>query len=454
MTESSNQYRFMTETPVQQLVLKLAAPTVISMLITSIYNMADTFFVGRISTSASGAVGVVASLMAVIQAIGFMLGHGAGSIISRRLGQQDEAGASRFASTSFFTALAVGLLLTAVGLSSLPAMMRMMGSTETILPHACAYARYILLGAPVMIASLVLNNMLRYEGRANFAMVGLVTGGLLNIALDPILIFGAGMGVGGAGLATALSQGVSFCILLSMFLRGKTVSRLSLRSFTRSPREFGQILVTGFPSFGRQGLASIASMLLNLAARGYGDAAVAGMSIVSRIFMFILATVLGIGQGFQPVAAFNYGAHKYQRVRSACLYTIFLGTIVVAVVSGACFVFAAPLVQLFRDDPAVVAIALPALRFQCAAMLLQPAAAGANMLFQSIGKAGRATFLSCCRQGIFFIPLILTLPRLFGLTGLELCQPVADVLTFAVSMPLMMHFLRRLLPDEPADPAI
>lgn len=454
MTESSNQYRFMTETPVQQLVLKLAAPTVISMLITSIYNMADTFFVGRISTSASGAVGVVASLMAVIQAIGFMLGHGAGSIISRRLGQQDEAGASRFASTSFFTALAAGLLLTAVGLSNLPAMMRMMGSTETILPHACAYARYILLGAPVMIASLTLNNMLRYEGRANFAMIGLVTGGVLNIVLDPILIFGAGMGVGGAGLATALSQGVSFCILLSMFLRGKTVSRLSLRSFTRSPREFGQILVTGFPSFGRQGLASIASMLLNLAARGYGDAAVAGMSIVSRIFMFILATVLGIGQGFQPVAAFNYGAHKYQRVRSACLYTIFLGTIVVAVVSGACFVFAAPLVQLFRDDPAVVAIALPALRFQCAAMLLQPAAAGANMLFQSIGKAGRATFLSCCRQGIFFIPLILTLPRLFGLTGLELCQPVADVLTFAVSMPLMMHFLRRLPPDEPADPAI
>lgn len=454
MTESSNQYRFMTETPVQQLVLKLAAPTVISMLITSIYNMADTFFVGRISTSASGAVGVVASLMAVIQAIGFMLGHGAGSIISRRLGQQDEAGASRFASTSFFTALAAGLLLTAVGLSNLPAMMRMMGSTETILPHACAYARYILLGAPVMIASLTLNNMLRYEGRANFAMIGLVTGGVLNIVLDPILIFGAGMGVGGAGLATALSQGVSFCILLSMFLRGKTVSRLSLRSFTRSPREFGQILVTGFPSFGRQGLASIASMLLNLAARSYGDAAVAGMSIVSRIFMFILATVLGIGQGFQPVAAFNYGAHKYQRVRSACLYTIFLGTIVVAVVSGACFVFAAPLVQLFRDDPAVVAIALPALRFQCAAMLLQPAATGANMLFQSIGKAGRATFLSCCRQGIFFIPLILTLPRLFGLTGLELCQPVADVLTFAVSMPLMMHFLRLLPPDEPAAPAI
>ena len=448
MTESSNQYRFMTETPVQQLVLKLAAPTVISMLITSIYNMADTFFVGRISTSASGAVGVVASLMAVIQAIGFMLGHGAGSIISRRLGQQDEAGASRFASTSFFTALAVGLLLTAVGLSSLPAMMRMMGSTETLLPHACAYARYILLGAPVMIASLVLNNMLRYEGRANFAMVGLVTGGLLNIALDPILIFGAGMGVGGAGLATALSQGVSFCILLSMFLRGKTVSRLSLRSFTRSPREFGQILATGFPSFGRQGLGSIASMLLNLAARGYGDAAVAAMSIINRIFLFIIAAVLGIGQGFQPVAAFNYGAQKYQRVRSACLYTIFLGTIVVAVVSGGCFIFAAPLVRLFRDDPAVSAIAVPALRYQCIALLLQPAAGIGNMLFQSIGKAGRATFLSCCRQGIFFIPLILTLPRLFGLTGLELCQPIADTLTFLISMPLMMHFLRRLPPDE------
>lgn len=453
MADNSQQYRLMTETPIQPLVLRLAAPTVVSMLITSIYNMADTFFVGRISTSASGAVGIVASLMAVIQAIGFMLGHGSGSMISRRLGQKDEAGASRLASTSFFTALAAGVVLGVCGLAGLEPLMRLLGSTETILPHACSYGRYILMAAPVMIASLVLNNMLRYEGRASFAMVGLVTGGILNMVLDPLFIFGFGMEVGGAGLATALSQCVSFCILLSMFLRGKTVSRLSLRSVTRSPREFLLMLTTGFPSFGRQGLASIASMLLNIAARGYGDAAVAGMSIVNRIFMFILSTMLGIGQGFQPVAAYNYGAGKYKRVRAACLYTIFLGSMVVAAVSMICFVFAGPLVQLFRNDPDVVAIALPALRFQCLAILLQPACTAANMLFQSVGVSGRATFLSCCRQGICFIPLILTLPRTWGVLGLELCQPIADVLTFCISIPLLVQFLRQLAAKEEPGPA-
>ena len=308
------QFRKMTETPIPKLILSLAAPTILSMLITSIYNLADTFFVGQISTSASGAVGVVSSLMAIIQALGFMLGHGAGSIISRSLGSQNTQAANRFASTSFFTALAFGLILAVLGLATLPSFMMLLGSTETILPHACAYARPILMAAPLMMSSLVMNNILRYEGKANFAMIGLVTGGVLNIVLDPVFIFGFGMGTAGAGLATALSQSISFCILLSMFLRGKTVSQFRISAVTRSPAEFGTILMTGLPSFGRQGLNSIGGMLLNIAARSYGDAAVAGMSIVSRIFMFIISVAIGTGQGFQPVAGFNYGARKYRRV--------------------------------------------------------------------------------------------------------------------------------------------
>lgn len=253
-------------------------------------------------------MGIVSSLMAIIQALGFMLGHGSGSIISRSLGSQNTDAATRFASTSFFTALVFGGIITAAGLLTLPDFMMLLGSTETILPHACAYARYILLAAPIMMSSLVMNNILRYEGKASFAMIGLVTGGLLNIALDPLFIFGLGMGTAGAGLATALSQTISFCILLSMFLRGKTVSQFRITAVTRSPAEFGTILMTGMPSFGRQGLNSIGGMLLNIAARGYGDAAVAGMSIVSRIFMFIISVAIGTGQGFQPVAGFNYGA--------------------------------------------------------------------------------------------------------------------------------------------------
>ena len=441
---SALQFRRMTETPIPQLILSLAAPTILSMLITSIYNLADTFFVGQISTSASGAVGVVSSLMAIIQALGFMLGHGAGTIISRSLGNRDTTAATRFASTSFFTALVFGVVLAVAGLGTLPHFMMLLGSTETILPHACAYARPILIAAPLMISSLVMNNILRYEGKASFAMIGLVTGGVLNIALDPLFMFVFGLGTAGSGIATALSQSISFCILLSMFLRGKTVSQFRLSTVTREARDFGRILLGGAPSFGRQGLNSIGGMLLNLAARSYGDAAVAGMSIVSRIFMFIISVAIGVGQGLQPVASFNYGARKYRRVRQAAIFTIEAAFCMLVVLVGLCWVNGDALVRLFRDDPAVTAVALPAFHYQCLAMLLQPIIVVANMTFQSVGASGRATFLACCRQGVFFIPLILILPRTHGLFGVEICQPIADVLTFLVSLPFLIEFLQQL----------
>ena len=441
---SALQFRRMTETPIPQLVLSLAAPTILSMLITSIYNLADTFFVGQISTSASGAVGVVSSLMAIIQALGFMLGHGAGTIISRSLGSRDTTAATRFASTSFFAALVFGVVLAVAGLGTLPHFMMLLGSTETILPHACAYARPILIAAPLMISSLVMNNILRYEGKASFAMIGLVTGGVLNIALDPLFMFVFGLGTAGAGIATALSQSISFCILLSMFLRGKTVSQFRLSAVTRKARDFGRILLGGAPSFGRQGLNSIGGMLLNLAARSYGDAAVAGMSIVSRIFMFIISVAIGVGQGLQPVASFNYGARKYRRVRQAAIFTIEAAFCMLVVLVGLCWVNGDALIRLFRDDPAVTAVALPAFHYQCLAMLLHPIIVVANMTFQSVGASGRATFLACCRQGVFFIPLILILPRTHGLFGVEICQPIADVLTFLVSLPFLIAFLQQL----------
>ena len=441
---SALQFRQMTETPIPQLILSLAAPTILSMLITSIYNLADTFFVGQISTSASGAVGVVSSLMAIIQALGFMLGHGAGTIISRSLGSRDTTAATRFASTSFFTALVFGVVLAVAGLGTLPHFMMLLGSTETILPHACAYARPILIAAPLMISSLVMNNILRYEGKASFAMIGLVTGGVLNIALDPLFMFVFGLGTAGAGIATALSQSISFCILLSMFLRGKTVSQFRLSAVTREARDFGRILLGGAPSFGRQGLNSIGGMLLNLAARSYGDAAVAGMSIVSRIFMFIISVAIGVGQGLQPVASFNYGARRYRRVRQAAIFTIEAAFCMLVVLVGLCWVNGDVLIRLFRDDPAVTAVALPAFHYQCLAMLLHPIIVVANMTFQSVGASGRATFLACCRQGVFFIPLILILPRTHGLFGVEICQPIADVLTFLVSLPFLIAFLQQL----------
>lgn len=435
----------MTETKIPTLILRLALPTVLSMLITGIYNLADTYFVGQLNnTSASGAIGVVASLMAIIQALGFMLGHGAGSHISRSLGAKDADTATRYASTGFFTALLLGGILSIVGLFTLDGFMLLLGSTDTILPHAAGYAFYILLAAPIMISSLVMNNILRYEGKAFFAMIGLVFGGILNMILDPILIFSCGMGTAGAGLATAISQCVSFLLLLSAFLRKKTVSRFSLFRITKKPKEFFGILAVGLPSFGRQGLAAIAGMLLNVAARGYGDAAVAAMSIVSRIFMFLMSVVLGIGQGFQPVAAFNYGAKKYRRVRDAALFTVAAATVAVVVFGSVCYLFAPELIRAFQNDGEVLSIALPAFRYQAIALIFEPVIVSCNMLYQSVGRAAIATPLAMCRQGIFFLPLILTLPSAFGIAGIQAAQPLADVLTFLVTLPFFILFLSRL----------
>mgnify|MGYP004649045811 FL=1 len=450
--EESNrarQYRMMTETKIPTLILRLALPTVLSMLITGIYNLADTYFVGQLNnTSASGAIGVVASLMAIIQALGFMLGHGAGSHISRSLGAKDADTATRYASTGFFTALLLGGILGVVGLFTLDGFMLLLGSTDTILPHASGYAFYILLAAPIMMSSLVMNNILRYEGKAFFAMIGLVFGGILNMILDPILIFSCGMGTAGAGLATAISQCVSFLLLLSAFLRKKTVSRFSLFRITKKPREFFGILAVGLPSFGRQGLAAIAGMLLNVAARGYGDAAVAAMSIVSRIFMFLMSVVLGIGQGFQPVAAFNYGAKKYRRVRDAALFTVAAATVAVVVFGSVCYLFAPELIRAFQNDGEVLSIALPAFRYQAIALIFEPVIVSCNMLYQSVGRAAIATPLAMCRQGIFFLPLILTLPSAFGIAGIQAAQPLADVLTFLVTLPFFILFLSRLSKDR------
>ena len=446
------QYHKMTETPIPRLILSLAAPTILSMLITSIYNLADTFFVGQLSTSASGAVGVVSSLMAIIQALGFMLGHGAGGIISRSLGSQDTHAATKFASTSFFTALTFGAVLAVLGLATLPDFMMLLGSTETILPHACAYARPILIAAPLMMSSLVMNNILRYEGKASFAMIGLVTGGVLNIVLDPVFIFGLGMGTGGAGTATALSQSISFCILLSMFLRGKTVSQFRLSAVTREPREFLQILAGGAPSFGRQGLNSIGGMLLNIAARSYGDAAVAGMSIVSRIFMFILSVAIGVGQGLQPVASFNYGARKYDRVIRTLRMTIFCAVAVTTTGFLLGHFAPRPVAMLFvGGDGADAAGLIDAAAYGLRIVLLLFPIVGFQIVtsnfFQYIGKPKKAILLSLTRQLLFLVPLLILLPPHLGVKGVWIAMPIADSIATLLAAVLLFFQIRKLRRD-------
>ena len=442
------QYIKMTETPVARLVVTLGIPTTISMLVTSIYNMADTAFVGALGTSASGAIGVVFGYMAILQAIGFMFGQGSGSQIARMLGRRDGESANRIASTGFLTAVALALAVALASWFCLDDLLRFLGSSETILPYARSYCSFILLGAPFITGSFVLNNILRYEGLAMKAMIGLVTGAVLNLVLDPLLIFVFHMGTAGAGLATALSQIVSFCILLSMFLRGVTQSRLSFRSYSRDIRDLLWIIAIGFPSLLRQAMSSIGTIILNRCARGYGDAAVAAMAIVSRISMFIFSVGLGLGQGYQPVCSFNYGAGKYGRVRAAFRATLRITMVVLVFFSVGVYLAAPWLVRFFRDDPEVIAIGVQALRYACFVMWLLPVSVLTNMTLQSSGKALPASFLALLRSGLFFLPVLLILNRVLGITGIEVAQPIADILTAVTSIPFVLYFFRHL-PQEP-----
>lgn len=443
-TTQEVQYKKMTETPIPKLILMLGIPTTISMLVTNIYNMADTYFVGKIGTSASGAVGIVFGLMAIIQAFGFMFGHGAGSIISRRLGAQDVESAAKYASTSFISALLAGTGIMVFGLLFLNPLLRLLGSTETILPYARTYAIFILFAAPFMASSCVLNNILRYEGRAALAMIGLTAGGILNIFGDWILMEGFHLGVLGAGISTAVSQTISFFILLFMFLSGKTQSKLAVKWITHDMGDVLLICKTGLPSLMRQGLSSVSTMVLNSYAGIYGDAAVAAMSIVNRICFFVFSFGLGIGQGFQPVAAFNYGAKKYGRVRRAFFFTLFAGELILGTIAVVGMFFPAELVGFFRNDAEVIAIGQIALSAQLAALFFQPLSVCSNMMFQSIGKNAIATFLSVLRSGICFIPSIVILSGLFGLAGVEIAQTVADILTFFIALPFAIKFLKEL----------
>ena len=441
-------YVKMTETPVSRLIISLGIPTTISMLITNIYNMADSYFVSQVSLSAGGATSIVFGIMSILQAFGFMFGHGAGSNISRMLGSRQIDRASKYASTGFFSALICGFLIMSVGLIFLEPLMRLLGSTETILPYAIDYGMWILIAAPAMTASCVLNNILRYEGMATLAMIGLTTGGILNMALDPLFIFTFDMGIAGAGLATALSQYISFCILLSMFLMKKTQSRLSARLAAGEPRILGDIIITGLPSFARQGLNSVSTMVLNAQAKVFGDAAIAAMGYVGRTSSLIFSVGLGIGQGFQPVSGFNYGAKKYSRVKKGTLFTLGFGAAFIGVISAVCFIFAPDIISLFRTEKEVIEIGSEALRIMCVFLLFLPISVVGTMLFQSIGKSISALILSCLQSGAVFIPLCLILPSFLGVLGIEMAQPVAYFVSALVSLPMTLRFLKSLPKDD------
>ena len=448
---SEQQRQLMLTEPIGPLLFKKAAPTVLIQLITVIYNTADTYFVAKIDTAASAAVGVVFSLMAIIQATGGSIGMGATSLISPMLGQKRVDDASTVGTSAALMSVLAGTLIGALGLLLLKPLVGLIGARDEVVPYAMDYARYILLAAPFMTTAFVLNNILRSEGQALYSMLAMITGGILNLFIDPLLIFTCGMGIAGAALATMLSQMTSFVIMAIIFLRDRSIVRLRPKHIGRKPSVYLHIVRMGVPTLFRQGMASLSSALLNIQAAPFGAAAVAAISIANKLYMFVRHVVLGIGQGFQPIAGYCFGAKRYSRVKKVFWYATVSMTVIGLAIAAAVFFFREPIMRWFRDDPEVVRVGSLMLRFLCVTIPLMGFSTYVNQLYQSLGFAVGATILASCRQGIFFVPLVFLLPYLFGLDGIVAVQAGADLLTCFVSIPFLIFFFKKYLSAPDAE---
>lgn len=445
-TQHRDNYEFLTQAPVSRVILTMAVPTIVSMLVTCLYTIVDTYFVGQLNTQSTAAVGIVFSLMCLIQAIGSFFGHGSGSYMSRELGARRIDNAVSMAATGFVYAIITGVAIAAVGLISLQTLSLWLGSTATVLPYTEQYMAIILIGTPFQIASFTLNSQLRMQGNTRHAMWGIVSGAVLNVLLDPLLIFGCSLGLRGAALATVIGQAVSFLILYIMCnRRGATCVGIHLTKFSLRWHYVREIIYGGSPSLSRQGLASISVVLLNLAAASYGDAAVAAMSIVSRVTMFVMSVIVGFGQGFQPFCGYCYGAGLYARLRQGYWFTVKTGFVFLAIFAAVVYCFAEQTVALFRDDAIVIAVGSTALRWHLVAYPLNAYIMTSNMMLQTTRRPLRANLLASARRGLVFIPFILLLPHLFGLMGVAMCQAVCDVVTFLLAIPIMRLTFKELV---------
>ena len=451
-----SQYEMMTEKPIPGLIVKLGIPTMISMFVTTIYNMADSYFVGQINTSASGATSVVLGLMAILQAVGFMFGHGCGSLISRMMGKKDIDSAKRYSATAFYSALAIGIIALLLGTFMLTPLMYLLGSTPTILPYAKTYAFCILCAAPALVSSCVMNNILRYEGRAVFAMIGLTSGGIVNIFLDALFMVKMDMGILGAGMATAISQYLSWFILLAAFLFKKPQTSLAFKYARFDFKTLSDILTIGLPSLARQGLASISTMLLNNSAGVYGDAAIAAMGIAGRVSMFIFSAVLGIGQGFQPVAGFNFGAKKYKRIGTVMRCCYFVTALVAVACAAILLIFRHPLLALYIQNGNELALEAAYTRFYiniAPYFTLAFMEVGSGVL-RGLGKSTLSTVISLLGSCVFrLLWIYFIFPLCPTLWMVYLSYPISWTLTalthFTVSMVVRRRYMRMY--PEPED---
>lgn len=464
------QFVKMTQTRMSRLIIGLGIPTTLSMMVTSLYNLADTFFVSLLDNlSVTAAASNLLPLMSIIQAIGFTFGMGSGNIVSRLLGKRDREGADKVFSSTLFISCIFGLLILGLGFALLKPMLKLFGCNGSTLGYGMDYAKWLLVSAPFMCMSFVLNNVLRAEGKAVLSMIGLIIGAVINVVLDPILIlnreilpFGADMGIEGAAIATCISQVISFTVLLFMFLSGKTVVRFRFKAISSRFCVYKDVVVTGFPSFCRQILASLCTVFLNRVAYQYGlekygvisaeenggDAAQTALGVVNKVFMLAFSLSLGIGQGYQPVLGYNYSAKRFERVKSAYLFTLFFSTVVMTVFAGVCAIFATQVVGIFTSSAIAKEIGALSLRLQCICMPLLPLNFMAGLTYQSVGNKALASLLSISRQGLFYLPAVLVLPKILKLLGVQMCQSIADAFAFVFAIPFTLLFFNTLKKEQ------
>ena len=439
----SDKYTFLPQAPIHRAIGAMAIPTIISMLLTSMYNLVDTFFVGKINTQSTAAVGIVFSVMFFIQAFSFFFGNGSGNYISCQLGAQNTKDAEVMASTGLFYTLVFSLIVMLLGWIFLEPISILLGSTPTILPYTRQYLGISLLGTPFIMGTFCINNQMRFQGFTKYSVYGAISGSIINCLLDPVFIFGFSMGVSGAAVASVIGQICGFVILLIMSQK-EGVIHYTHRHISFEGRFVKEIIAGGTPSISRQGLASVSTIALNSVAGNYGDAAIAAMSIVTRISMFIFSVIVGLGQGFQPLCGFCYGAKLYDRMKEGFWFSTKIGTLFLLFWSVILIIFSGEVVSLFRDDPDVISIGIPALRYQmiifsaCSFMMM------ANMMMQTCRKTIRANILAASRQGLFFIPLIFVLPYFYGLFGVEICQAVSDIISLIVTIPIVWSAFKEM----------
>ncbi len=441
--QSQQQRRnMMLNEPISRIIPKMAIPTIVAFLINSIYSLADTYFVSSLGTNATAAVSVNASLDQLIMMCGSMLAVGANSYIARLLGESNEKKASQVLSTAFFTAMGIGTILMVVGIAFMEPMVRLLGATPTCEKYSIDYATYVLYAAPFMAANFVMNQCLRSEGSATLSMVGMGFGGILNCILDPIFIFTFDMGVAGASLATAISKWVSFGILIFPYLTKRSLLHLSIRNYYPSKDIVTKIVSVGSSSMFRSGLAVVAGIMLNSIAGSISDSVLAAVGVCNKVMMFPFGIILGFGNGFQPVAGFNWGAKRFDRVRESYRFSARVALIGAIIMGVFVAIFADTFVVLFAGaDEEMRAIGTFCMISQCIALPIHAWVAVVNMLCAGLGNAKGALALSTARQGTCFIPIVHAMAWAFGAYGIASVQAVADVLTLVLAVPIIrgMH---------------